>query len=214
MFPERLSNGYHAFLDGRFANESKRYKNLGENGQNPQIMLISCSDSRVSPEVIFDAGPGEMFVVRNVANLIPPFEPDSNYHGTSAAIEFAVNALKVQHIVVMGHAACGGIKAALDKGEPLAAGNFIGKWMSQLSPLVDSLELSKLELGMACKRLERASVTHSLTNLMTFPYIKERVEQGLLQLHGAHFGIATGVLSVRDPQTGEFHPFSEPSLPV
>jgi carbonic anhydrase len=125
-FPAQLTQGYRAFLGDRFARERQRYETLAE-GQAPQIMVISCCDSRVSPEVIFDASPGELFVVRNVANLVPPYETGGEYHGTSAALEFAVQALKVKHIVVLGHARCGGIRAfAAPSEEPLSPGDFIG----------------------------------------------------------------------------------------
>ena len=133
-FPARLSDGYLAFRDGRFRQENERYRRLAEEGQNPSIMIIGCSDSRVSPEVIFDAGPGEIFVVRNVANIVPPYKSDGELHGTSAALEFAVVALKVRHIVVMGHGRCGGIRAALDgTDEPLTKSDFIGRWVSVLA---------------------------------------------------------------------------------
>ena len=129
-FPTQLLAGYKAFMDGRYASESKRYKALADAGQRPQVMVISCCDSRSAPETIFDAGPGEMFVVRNVANMVPPYGPDGQYHGTSAALEFAVQSLRVRDILVLGHGRCGGIQAALDSNfEPLSPGDFIGKWM-------------------------------------------------------------------------------------
>jgi len=205
VFPERLTQGYQAFLQGRFANESSRYRSLGERGQNPDILVIGCCDSRVSPEVIFDAGPGELFVVRNVANLVPPYEPDtSSYHGTSAAIEFAVNALHVKHIVVLGHASCGGIRAFHDQAEPLGAGDFIGKWMSQIAKMASTLPQQQ-ERCARIKQLELAVVEHSMNNLLTFPCIARRVQTGELTLHCAYFGVATGLLFVRNPQTGEFN---------
>src|ERR687884_339582 len=140
MFPERLTQGYRAFLKGRFAGERSRYEMLAETGQRPEIMVVGCVDSRVSPEVIFDASPGELLVVRNVANLVPRYEPDrDSQHGTSAALEFAVQALKVKHIVVLGHAFCGGIAAFADEGAPLSPGDFIGRWMSQVAPAAESL---------------------------------------------------------------------------
>src|SRR5687768_9674593 len=125
-FPARLIDGYRSFLAGRLPEEQSRYRELAEQGQSPQIMVIGCCDSRVPPEVIFDASPGELFVVRNVANLVPPYAPDGDYHGTSAALEFAVQALKVRHIVILGHAQCGGIKAFADGAAPLSKGDFIG----------------------------------------------------------------------------------------
>src|SRR5919199_3365407 len=133
MLPSRLTTGYRAFRENRFARERERYAALAE-AQRPEIMVIGCCDSRVPPEVIFDASPGEMFVVRNVANLVPPFETGGEYHGTSAALEFAVQALKVKHIVVLGHARCGGVRAFADSAAPLSPGDFIGRWMSLIAP--------------------------------------------------------------------------------
>jgi carbonic anhydrase len=206
-FPERLTAGYQAFLTKRFHAERSRFRQLAE-GQSPEIMVIGCCDSRVAPELIFDAGPGEMFVLRNVAALVPPYQPDSHYHGTSSAIEFAVNALNVRHIVVMGHASCGGIGSYYDDAEPLAKGDFIGKWMSQIEETARKTEL-KGDRQADVRLLEMRVVEHSLKNLLTFPYIRQRVEKGELLLHGAYFGVATGLLFILDPQTGEFAPFGE-----
>ena len=211
MFPERLTGGYRSFLEGRFASERSRYEALAAAGQKPEIMVIGCVDSRVSPEVIFDAAPGELLVVRNVANLVPPYEPDrDSQHGTSAALEFGVQALRVKHIVVLGHAYCGGIGAFANDSEPLSPGDFIGKWMSQIAPAAESLGPRAKDDGDSyLRRLEFASVELSLKNLMTFPCVRILVERGKLQLHGAYFGVATGVLLVRDPETGEFKPAVE-----
>ena len=128
-FPKHLIDGYLTFASQRLPTEQSRYRELSERGQSPAVMVIGCCDSRVSPEVIFDAGPGELFVVRNVANLVPVFQPDGGAHGVSAALEFAVQVLKVKHIVVLGHAQCGGIKAFVDDIDPLSPGDFIGRWM-------------------------------------------------------------------------------------
>lgn len=206
MLPTRLATGYQSFLEGRFKTESKRYQQLGEAGQNPEIMLIGCVDSRVSPEVIFDAGPGEMLVVRNVANLVPAYETDprASHHGTSAAIEFGVNGLKVKHIVVLGHASCGGVRAFHDHAEPLSQGDFISKWMAQIEPAAERIGPMTGDLKTDLKRLELAVVEESLKNLMTFPFVRQAVEEGRLELHGAYFGVATGLLFLRDPATGEF----------
>ncbi|AUL45825.1 carbonate dehydratase [Bordetella trematum] len=214
MFPKRLTDGYQAFLQGRFHAERSRYEALAEKGQHPEILIISCCDSRVSPEAIFDVGPGELFVVRNVANLVPPCEPDaeSSYHGTSSAIEFAVNGLKVKHVVVMGHASCGGIRSFYDESQPLSKMNFIGKWMSQIAPVADALGDSTGNREQDLKRLELGVIGHSLRNLMTFPSVQRRVAEGELQLHGCYFGVATGLLYVRDPGTGEFAPCLEQPL--
>lgn len=206
MFPKRLSEGYRAFRRGRFASEQSRYAMLAETGQRPEIMVIGCVDSRVSPEVIFDAAPGELLVVRNVANLVPPYEPDrGSQHGTSAAVEFGVQALRVKHIVVLGHAHCGGIRAFANEQEPLSPGDFIGRWMSQIAPAATTLgPPDKGRDGDYLHRLELASVELSLEHLMTFPFVRASVERGALTLHGAYFGIAAGRLLVRNPETGDF----------
>jgi carbonic anhydrase len=211
MFPERLANGYRSFLGGRFASERSRYEMLAETGQRPEIMVIGCVDSRVSPEVIFDAAPGELLVVRNVANLVPRYEPDRDFqHGTSAALEFGVQALRVSHIVVLGHAFCGGIRAFADEREPLSPGDFIGRWMSQIAPAAERLGPRAKDDGETyLRRLEFASVELSLNNLMTFPCVRTLVERGKLFLHGAYFGVASGRLLVRDPATGNFEPVSD-----
>jgi len=211
VFPERLSKGYRAFLEGRFAVERGRYQNLATTGQSPSIMVIGCVDSRVSPEVIFDAAPGELLVARNVANIVPRYEPPttpendiSHQHGTSAALEFAVKALKVGHIVVLGHAFCGGIKAFASDDAPLTASDFIGRWMRQISPAAEAVAASKADRESYLRQLEFASVELSLRNLMTFPFVKGAVEAGELKLHGAYFGVASGRLLVRNERTGVF----------
>ena len=169
-------------------------------------MVIACCDSRAAPETIFDAGPGELFVVRNVANLVPPYAPDSEFHGTSAALEFAVQALKVKHIVVMGHGRCGGISAALGGlSEPLSPGDFIGKWMSLVAPAAEAI--SNADLLTAAERqtaMERVSVRNQVENLRSFPIIKEREDKGEVSLHGAWFDISKGELWVMDPESGDF----------
>ncbi|HEX2136348.1 MAG TPA: carbonic anhydrase [Microvirga sp.] len=208
MFPERLTQGYRAFLSDRFQREQARYRALAD-GQSPEVMVISCCDSRVSPEVIFDANPGELFVVRNVANLVPPYETGGEYHGTSAALEFAVQALRVKHIVVLGHARCGGIRAFADPSEPLSPGDFIGRWMNLIRPAAERLGPRRGDFADYLANLELKAIEHSLENLMTFPCIQVLVEKGKLHLHGAYFGIATGVLMVRDPETGSFVPVCE-----
>jgi carbonic anhydrase len=211
VFPERLTKGYRAFLEGRFAVERGRYQNLAGSGQAPSIMVIGCVDSRVSPEVIFDAAPGEILVARNVANLVPRYEPPSeedpsHQHGTSAALEFAVRALKVRHIVVLGHAFCGGIRAFVSEAAPLSSSDFIGRWMSQIAPAAEAVTEPKGETDSYLRQLEFASVELSLKNLMTFPFVKGAVEKGELSLHGAFFGVASGKLLVRDNKTGQFEP--------
>jgi carbonic anhydrase len=208
MLPDRLTQGYRAFLGDRFQREQSRYRDLAD-GQAPDVMVISCCDSRVSPEVIFDASPGELFVVRNVANLVPPYETGGQYHGTSAALEFAVQALRVKHIVVLGHARCGGIRAFADESAPLSPGDFIGRWMTLIGPAADRLGPRRGDLADYLAKLELAAIDNSLANLMTFPCVRMLVERGKLHLHGAYFGIGTGVLMVRDPKTGAFAPVVE-----
>jgi len=205
MFPEQLIKGYGNFLSGRFARERERYEELAAKGQSPEVLVIGCCDSRVSPEVIFDAGPGELFVVRNVANLVPPYETTGQFHGTSAALEFAVQALAVKHIVILGHAGCGGVKAFAHKQAPLSSGDFIGKWMSLIAPAADTLEEPGDDPSADyIRRLEHAAIEQSLANLTTFGSVRRRLEDGSLQLHGAHFGVANGELLVRDPETRAF----------
>jgi carbonic anhydrase len=209
-FPQRLTRGYRAFLGGRFAGEQDRYRDLAASGQSPTIMVIGCVDSRVSPEVIFDAAPGEILVARNVANLVPPYEPEgSTHHGTSAALEFAVRALRVRHIVVLGHAFCGGIKAFASDDAPLTESDFIGKWMRQIAPAAETIEKPKADWDDYLHQLEFASVELSQKNLMTFPFVAAAVQKGELQLHGAYFGVASGKLLVRDAATGRFEPASD-----
>ncbi|MCQ9616375.1 carbonic anhydrase [Paenalcaligenes niemegkensis] len=211
MFPTRLTSGYQSFLNGCLPRERQRYEELAKSGQHPEIMVIGCGDSRVAPETIFNAGPGEIFVIRNIANLVPPCEPDTetSFHGTSAAIEFAVNALKVKHIVVLGHASCGGISAFANKAAPLSKRDFIGKWMSQIAPVAERIGPPCADHPEWIRRLEMAVVGYSLENLPTFPAVAEAIESGNLTLHGAYFGVATGVLFIRDPLTGRFTPYSE-----
>ena len=168
-------------------------------------MVIGCCDSRVSPEVIFDAGPGELFVMRNVANLVPPYSPDGMLHGVSAALEFAVQALKVRHIVVLGHARCGGIRAFTEPDAPLSFGDFIGKWMALIAPAeaMVGARNGRPEADYLAA-LEQASIVNTLDNLMSFPFVLAAVDERRLQLHGAYFDVATGLMSVRDPVKGVF----------
>jgi carbonic anhydrase len=208
-FPARLIEGYRAFLDDRFPREQARFEQLAAEGQRPRIMVIGCCDSRVAPEAIFDAAPGELFVVRNVGNLVPPYSPDEGLHGVSAALEYAVQSLRVEHVVVLGHARCGGIRAfADDAAGPLSPGDFIGKWVSLLSDAAARTggRGQGETLPVFIERLALASVEQSLANLRRFPCVSELEARGKLALHGAYFDVATGVLMRLDPQSGRFVP--------
>src|SRR5215831_4730506 len=205
--PQDLIEGYRAFHRGQLRREQARYRELAERGQSPEIMVIGCCDSRVSPEVIFDAGPGELFVVRNVANLVPPYAPDAGHHGVSAALEFAVGALRVKHIVVLGHAGCGGVRAYAEQSPPLSPGDVIGKWMSLIAPAAEKLgPPGDAPDGDYLRRLEQASIASALDNLMTFPRLARLIERGHVTPHGAYFAVATGELSVLDRTSGRFVP--------
>lgn len=205
-FPASLLDGYRSFMSGRYAREREHYRQLAESGQTPSTMIIACCDSRAAPESIFDAGPGELFVLRNVANLVPTFQPDAGQHGTSAAIEFAVNALGIRNIVVMGHGRCGGIQAALDPAAaPLANGDFIGKWMSLLAaPAEQVSNYAALTAKERQTALERLSIRNSIDNLRTFPYVAALEQTGELVLHGAWFDISSGELWILDKSSGDF----------
>ena len=193
-------------MSGRYVAESGRYRDLAREGQTPETMVIACCDSRSAPEAIFDAGPGELFVLRNVGNLVPPYEPDGEFHSTSAALEFAVQSLKVRNIVVMGHGRCGGISAALNTGSaPLSPGDFIGKWMSLIAPAAETVSASTLMTASERQTaLERISIRYSIANLRTFPCVSILEGKGRLSLHGAWFDISTGELWVMNKDTGDF----------
>lgn len=204
---EKLVKGYKIFLKNDLQNYQERYRTLAEDGQSPKIMVIGCSDSRVNPDLIFNTKPGELFVVRNVANLIPPFEPDDNYHGTSAALEFAITGLSVQHIVIMGHSLCGGIKACCDHLEGQKSNSlFIGKWTSLLKDcarnvLCNDPALSSEELR---NKVEQAAIIASLENLRGFPFVAERLTAGSLHIHGAYFDVRDAQLYALDQSSGAF----------
>ena len=193
-------------MAGRYVREKDRYRELAASGQNPTTMIIACCDSRAAPEMIFDAEPGELFVLRNVANLVPTYQPDGGQHGTSAGIEFAVKALGIANIVIMGHGRCGGIKAALNPdSSPLDSGDFIGKWMSMLGGLPEQVGQNDLmTAGERQTALERISIRNSISNLRTFPYVSDLEAQGKLAVHGAWFDISTGELWVMDGGSGDF----------
>jgi carbonic anhydrase len=205
----QLIDGYRRFREKGWARERQRWSELAE-GQSPQVMILSCADSRVDPAQIFDARPGEMFVARNIAALAPPYETSSGFHGVSAALEFAVTQLNVGEILVMGHGLCGGCAAALtgqfDDTEP-GEGHFIADWVRMLKGARDVVRARHGQLDReAFLDMEREAVKVSLANLRTFPWIKEREDAGELRLHGAHFSIHEGRLYILDEAEGDFRP--------
>jgi len=208
QFPPQLTDRFHRFKFRHFAPNMEHYEELADYGQNPEVMVVSCCDSRVDPETIFSAMPGELFVMRNVANLIPPFETGGNFHGVSAALEFATLNLRVKHIVIMGHSGCGGVKAALEQNAARQTdAMFISKWMSML----DEARLRVVTSHQGAARsdmlsaLEREGIKTSLANLRTFPCIQALEGKGRLALHGAYFEIKTGSLSVLNEATGAYY---------
>jgi carbonic anhydrase len=207
--PDVLIDRYRRFKFRHFASNQDHYEALATDGQKPTIMLVSCCDSRVDPETIFSAMPGELFVVRNVANLVPPYETTGKFHGVSAALEFATLNLKVQHIVVMGHSACGGIRACLDHSAARQTeAQFISNWMSMLDEAKEKVVEAHKGATPAtlAGALEQAAVAQSLTNLRTFPCIQILEGKGRIALHGCHFDIASGTLYMLNQATGEFVP--------
>lgn len=203
-----LISGYHRFREGGWSRQRERWSELKE-GQAPRAMVIACSDSRVDPSIIFDTSPGEIFVVRNVAALVPPFELGGLRHGVSSALEFAVTQLEVEEVVVMAHGACGGVNAALTRQFRDAApgeGGFIARWMSMLDEARDRIVGEMGEGPEAIRALELESVRVSLANLRTFPCIPVRESAGTLKLRGAYFAIADGILNLLDEDTGLFSP--------
>ena len=204
--PELL-NGYRRFQSSLHSQALELYRSLATDGQKPKTMVIACCDSRVDPAAIFSAGPGELFILRNVANLVPPFEPHGDQHGTSAALEFAVTGLEVETILVMGHARCGGVRAVLEgPNEKSLNRGFIGRWMSLLNAARAEVlrDMAKKPVKLQQQALEHASVRCSLQNLETFPFIKERVASGRLRLRGAYFDIADGSLMALDNENNRF----------
>jgi carbonic anhydrase len=205
VIPPQLADGYRRFREERYVREAERYRALA-GGQVPSTMIIACADSRVDPASIFSAAPGELFVVRNVAAIVPPAEQSGLYHGTSAAIEFAVTALKISHVVVMGHGLCGGIAASLAAVGSAPLGQYLGPWVSLLSGVRDEL-LAHEPSGDPRRRqkaLEQLAIGYSLANLATFSFVGIAVAERRLSLHGAWFSIADGELEWLDRETGAF----------
>ena len=204
-----LLQGYRRFREHGYKQERARWSELNE-GQSPRVMVIACSDSRVDPAQIFDVNPGEIFVVRNVAALVPPFETTPGHHGVSAALEFAVQFLRVREIVVMGHGMCGGCQAALTQnlhGEEPGQGGFVANWIDMLDDVREPIAEELGTTGREAERaMEMAAVKVSLANLRTFPCVREKEKRGTLTLRGAYFAISDGVLHLLDEKTGQFKP--------
>ncbi|MBT4769014.1 MAG: carbonic anhydrase [Rhodospirillaceae bacterium] len=207
---DRLVAGFKAFRREHFEENRDNFRDLAEKGQAPKILIIACSDSRVDPAIITQAAPGDLFVVRNVANLVPPCEGEDSghYHGTSAALDFAVRDLSVRHIIVIGHARCGGIEALITTPVGAAPKGFIGNWVSIASAARDKVlqEMPTASLAEKTDACEKEGIKSSLANLMTFPWVAEKVTAGELMLHGWYFDLNAGTLLALDPKNDAFHP--------
>jgi carbonic anhydrase len=203
---DKLIAGYKRFREGYFETNKKLLLKLAQDGQSPKIAIVSCCDSRVEPTVILDCEPGDLFVIRNVANLVPPCENNDSFHGTSAALEFAVTGLEVESIIVLGHTQCGGIRALMDGPSSSTPRSFIATWMKQLEDVRNSI-LSNEDLVSQEQRYhacETQGISQSLENLMSFPWIAERVNQGTLQLHGWRYDLGSAELFALQSGTREF----------
>ena len=200
--PELFAGEYFCREDSPF--------NLLCQGQHPTTMVIACSDSRTDPSLIMQCEPGEIFVVRNVANIVPPYETDSGYHGVSSAIEYAVKILKVANIIVLGHSFCGGIETLM-KDDASQDGEFINKWLSVMKPVREQVmsHFGKVD-KKSCTACEMAGILRSVDNLMTFPWITERVALGTLNVHGWYFEMESGQLLSYLHQTKAFEPLTFP----
>ena len=205
-----LIEGYRRFRSGAYREQRERFDRLASEGQSPKLMVIACSDSRVDPAQIFDVDPGEIFVVRNVAALVPPFETSPGHHGVSAALEFALQVVKVRQIVVLGHGMCGGCKAALTRemvGTVPGEGGFIADWISMLDEAREAVVHDHGDEGAEAERaMELAGVKVSLANLRTFPCVRQKERSGELKLRGAFFAISDGLLHILDEASGDFAP--------
>jgi len=190
---DKFIAGYHQFRESYFNQNKDFLKSLMAKPQTPTAMMISCSDSRIDPGLKFGAEPGDIFMVRNVANLVPPYAPDGDYHGTSAALEFAVQVLEVKNIIVMGHARCGGIGALVNHQEQSAL-DFVASWMKIAQPAYEQAVAKSSDNAGLQRLCEQEAVKVSLRNLLTFPWIKARVDGGKLSIHGWYFDLETGTL--------------------
>jgi carbonic anhydrase len=205
---EKLMQGYRSYRDGSYELSRPLIEDLVARGQHPEVAVIACSDSRVDPAILFQADPGDLFVIRNVANLVPPMEQEGTYHGTSAALEFAILGLGVKHLMVLGHAHCGGIKAMMAPDAGDNSYSFLPSWVSMLAAAHRRVlaTMSQADEEARTRACEQNAVLVSLENLTTFPWVRERVESGALQLHGWYVDIAGPELSAYDGKVGKFIP--------
>jgi len=209
---DKLVAGFQHFRRERFERKDTYYQALVREGQHPRVLFLGCSDSRVDPAIVFGTEPGDLFIIRNVANIVPPYEINAGQHGVSAAIEYAVNVLKVEHIIINGHSQCGGIRALCERPEDahISSPHLVGRWLALAKPAYDKAraDYPDADLNRLAHECEKDSVIDSIANLMTFPMVRERVEAGNLQLHGWYFDMARGQLSAWNPQSRRFEPLS------
>lgn len=206
--PQQLIQGFRRFRERHFTRDDALYRQLVEQGQTPKILVVACCDARVDPAIVLDCAPGDLFVIRNVANLVPPSENLGGHHGTSAALEFGVRNLGVKHIIVLGHAHCGGIRALMESAGGSDQYSFIGDWVRLVESARAGVEQDMPEASkeVRLRNCEQRAILVSLDNLMTFSWVRERVENGVLKLHGWYFDIERGQLLSHDATTGEFVP--------
>ncbi len=205
---EYLQSGYHRFRQKYFQKDNPTFKKL-KTGQKPKTLVIACSDSRVDPTIIMDCAPGDLFVVRNVANLVPPYKDNDHYHGTSAALEFGVCGLNVQNIIVLGHSLCGGITSLFEKDKQIENRNFVNKWMNIAGDIHNHNSINQdTPLEIKADQCSKLAITKSLDNLMTFPWIKERANNKKLLIHGWYFDIRTGKIEFFDKNSDQFKELS------
>ena len=204
--PQHLIEGFRRFREQHFTNDDALYRQLVEQGQTPKILVVACCDARVDPAIVLDCAPGDLFVIRNVANLVPPSGTLSGHHGTSSALEYGVRNLGVQHIIVLGHAHCGGIRTLVETGGANNPDSFIDDWMHLVEDARAAVErdMPNEPLDNRLQACEQRAILISLHNLRTFPWIRERVENGTLTLRGWYFDIEHGQLLQYDAATDVF----------